>query len=130
MLFWAFMFIMDLLVPLTMIFFGARFEKNAPKEINAAFGYRTAMSMKNQETWQFAHKYVGRLWELWGWLALLLSVAVMLFSWGRDMVAVSIIGGEVCIIQIVMMICTVIPTEMALKKNFDEDGNRRETVVH
>jgi len=33
MLFWAFLFIMGLLVPLTMIFFGSRFEKRPPKEI-------------------------------------------------------------------------------------------------
>lgn len=124
MLFWAFMLIADLLVPLTMIFFGARFEKNAPKEINAAFGYRTTMSMKNKETWQFAHKYIGRLWKICGWLVLLISVVVMLFSRGKDIIAVSIIGGIVCITQIVVMICTMIPTEIALKKNFDEQGNR------
>ena len=124
MLFWAFMLIADLLVPLTMIFFGARFEKNAPKEINAAFGYRTTMSMKNKETWQFAHEYIGKLWKICGWLVLLISVVVMFFSCRKDIIVVSIIGGLICIIQIVIMICTIIPTEIALKKNFDEDGNR------
>ena len=124
MLFWAFMLITDLLVPLTMIYFGARFEKNAPKEINAAFGYRTTMSMKNKETWQFAHEYIGKLWKICGRLVLLVSVVVMFFSYGKDIIAVSIIGGLVCLIQIVIMICTMIPTETALKKNFDEYGNR------
>lgn len=124
MLFWAFMLIADLLVPLTMIFFGARFEKNAPKEINAAFGYRTTMSMKNKETWQFAHEHIGKLWKICGWLVLLISVVVMFFSCRKDIIVVSIIGGLICIIQIVIMICTIIPTEIALKKNFDEDGNR------
>lgn len=124
MLFWAFMLIADLLVPLTMIYFGARFEKNAPKEINAAFGYRTTMSMKNKDTWQFAHEYIGKLWKVCGWLVLLISAVVMFFSYGKDIIAVSIIGGIVCILQIVIMICTMIPTEIALKKDFDEYGNR------
>ncbi len=123
-MFWAFMLIMDLPVPLTMIFFGSRFEKNAPKEINTVFGYRTAMSMKNQETWQFAHQYIGRLWKICGSLVLLISVVVMFSMRGKDIVAVSTIGGLFCVIQIVVMICTMIPTELALKKNFDEYGNR------
>ena len=45
--FWTFMLVMDLLVPLTMIYFGLRFEKNAPKEINATFGYRTTIDRKS-----------------------------------------------------------------------------------
>ena len=48
--FWIFMLIMDLLIPVTMIGFGSYFMKNAPKEINAVFGYRTSMSMKNKDT--------------------------------------------------------------------------------
>lgn len=122
--FWMFMMVMNLLAPLIMIYFGLRFEKNAPKEINTTFGYRTTMSMKNQEMWKFAHKYIGKLWKVWGWLLLLISVTVMLFVLGKDIVVVSIIGGVICVIQIVVMICTIIPTEMALKKNFDQNGNR------
>ncbi len=125
MMFWAFMSIMDLLIPLTMIFFGSRFEKNAPKEIDAAFGYRTAMSMKNRETWQFAHEYIGRIWKICGWLVLLISVAGMFSVRGKDIIVVSKIGGLLCAVQMIVMICTIIPTEMALKRNFDEYGNRR-----
>lgn len=124
MLFWAFMLIMTLLVPLIMIVFGTRFEKNAPKEINSVFGYRTTMSMKNKETWQFAHKYIGKLWKKCGWLFLLISAAVIIVSFGKDIAAVSIIGVITCAVQIIVMLCTVIPTEIALKKNFDECGNR------
>ena len=60
--FWIFMLIMDLLLPFTMIGFGRYFMKKAPKEINSVFGYRTSMSMKNKDTWEFAHKYceIGR----------------------------------------------------------------------
>ena len=37
--FWIFMLVMDLLIPLTMAFFGKRFLKKPPKEINAMYGY-------------------------------------------------------------------------------------------
>jgi len=124
-LFWGFMLIMVLLVPLTMLFFGVRFEKAAPKEINPVFGYRTAMSMKNQETWKFAHEYIGKLWKTWGWLTLLISAAAMFFALGKDITGVSILGVVICAIQIAIMLVTIIPTELALKKNFDKNGNRR-----
>ena len=55
------MLIMDLLLPFTMIGFGRYFMKKAPKEINSVFGYRTSMSMKNKDTWEFAHKYCGKV---------------------------------------------------------------------
>ena len=33
-----------------------------PKKINHIYGYRTAMSMKSNETWVFAHPYFGKWW--------------------------------------------------------------------
>ena len=30
------------------------------------FGYRTSMSMKNKDTWEFAHKYCGKVWYVCG----------------------------------------------------------------
>lgn len=123
--FWVFMLVMDLLVPATMIFFGRYFEKKPPKEINAAFGYRTTMSMKNKETWNFAHSYVGKLWNKGGCAILVLSVIAMLLVAGKDIDTVSKAGMAVCIVQTVIMVLTIIPTERALKKHFDKNGNRR-----
>ena len=59
--FWIFMLVMDLLIPVTMVFIGKRFQKKPPKEINGIYGYRTAMSMKNKETWKYAHRCCGKL---------------------------------------------------------------------
>lgn len=53
---------MTLVLSATMIGFGRLFQKNPPQEINSLYGYRTARSMKNRETWDFAHHYIGRLW--------------------------------------------------------------------
>ena len=60
--FWIFMFAVNLLIPLVMVIFGAIFIKTAPKKINFLFGYRTERSMKNEDTWKFAHTYLGKLW--------------------------------------------------------------------
>ena len=80
--FWIFMLIMDLLLPFTMIGFGRYFMKKAPKEINSVFGYRTSMSMKNKDTWEFAHKYCGKVWYVCGMVMLPITVIFMLLVIG------------------------------------------------
>lgn len=123
--FWIFMMVIDLLIPITMVGFGKYFSKNAPKEINEVFGYRTSMSMKTKDTWEFAHHYCGRLWLKIGCIILVLSVIVMLFVIGKDESVVGIFGGILCGIQLVFLISSIFPTERALKSNFDEHGNRK-----
>lgn len=123
--FWIFMLIMELLIPLTMIGFGRYFLKKAPKEINGVFGYRTSMSMKNKETWEFAHKYFGKIWYKWGWILLVISVVTMLFTIGQSEDAIGWAGVILVHVQMVALLVGIIPTEKALKKTFDKDGNRR-----
>ena len=48
------------------------------------FGYRTKMSMKNKDTWEFAHKYCGKLWYVWGIILLLLTILPMLWAIGKS----------------------------------------------
>ena len=112
--FWCFMLAMDLIIPLSMIFLGKYFSKRAPKEINMLFGYRTTRSTKNQDTWQFAHHFFGRLWYKMGLLLLVLSVAAMLPGLGKDADAVGTLGGIVCAVQLPAMLWAIIPTERAL----------------
>ena len=127
MFFWLFMLSMDLLIPVCMIGLGQRFLKSAPKKINPVFGYRTTMSMKNQDTWAFAHSYCGKLWVQCGKILLAASVAVMLFFLGKDISKVSAAGTAVCIVQTIVMVGTLFPVEHALEKTFDKDGNRIQT---
>ena len=123
--FWIFMLCMVLLVPLIMLFFGLYFKNKSPKEINSLFGYRTTMSMKNKDTWEFAHHYCGRLWLVLGMIMLPLSVIPMLFFINQDIDVVGIAGGIIEGIQVVVLLISIFPTEKALKKTFDENGNRR-----
>lgn len=123
--FWIFMLIMDLLIPFTMIGFGKSFMEKAPKEINAVFGYRTTMSMKNKDTWEFAHKYCGKLWWIWGWV-MVMPVFALFFVLGKDADTVGTIGGNVCLVQTIPLAASIVPTEIALRRTFDKNGNRRQ----
>lgn len=123
--FWIFMFFMNLLIPAIVTGFGAYFRNHAPKEINSVFGYRTRMSMKNQDTWEFAHHHCGNLWFVLGLLLLLLSAIAMLFLLGKSEDTVGIIGAMICIVQSMILIISIFPTEFALRKHFDQEGNRK-----
>jgi uncharacterized membrane protein len=114
-----------LLIPLIMVCVGNYFSKKAPAKINYVFGYRTTMSMKNKDTWAFAHNYCGKLWKTIGLILLPLSVVAMLFVINKDIYYVSIFGYILVGIQLFLIIGTISPTEKALRKNFDKNGTRK-----
>lgn len=118
--FWIFMLIMDVMIPLMMIAFGRLFLKHPPKEINAVFGYRTSRSMKNKDTWEFAHRYCGKLWFRCGLVLLPLSAAGLLPAMGKEEGATGIAGSIVCTVQILVLIGSIYPVEKALKKKFGQ----------
>ena len=122
---WIFMLVCNLLIPATMIGFGRMFTKNPPREINSGFGYRTSRSMKNQETWDFAHEYCGRLWNKVGWalvpLAVLGQALTLLCPDIESMCLWSLVPTTA---ETVVMAAVYFPVERALKRNFDRDGKR------
>ena len=101
------------------------FYEKAPKEINSLFGYRTSMSMKNKDTWEFAHKYSGKVWYVCGMVMLPITVICMLLVIGENKDCVGSIGGIINGVQLIPLIGAIIPTEIALRKNFDKNGTRR-----
>lgn len=125
MAFWIYMLVMDLLIPAIMIGFGRSFMTKAPKNINATFGYRTTMSMKNKDTWEFAHKYCGKLWFRCGSVLLPLSVIPLLLVLNKDIATVGNVGLIVVGVQLVPLVGSIFPTEAALKRTFDRNGLRR-----
>lgn len=124
-LFWIFMLVFILMIPLLMLGFGKSFMKNPPTEINPGYGYRTAMSSKNQETWDFAQRYMGRVWYQAGRVLLIPSAVPPLLVLGRDVGVVGVVGLAVCGVQLVVMLGSILVTERALKKNFDKNGKRK-----
>lgn len=123
--FWVFMLIMCLLSPVLMIGFGRYFVKGDPGKINRWFGYRTKRSMKNQETWIFAHRYSGKIWFFSGLVLLPLSIVPLFFFYKKSVDDIGFAGLIIVILQLIVMISVLPITESALKKNFDESGRRK-----
>ena len=119
-----FTFTFNLLIPVLILILGIIF-RNASTKINYIYGYRTVMSMKNQETWEFANKYYGliciRMGIMFTILGLILSLITMNFS--ENVQGITMIIWLT--VETIAIIITIIPVEKALKKNFDEKGNRR-----
>ena len=122
------MLVMNLLTPLVMIIYGRIFEKKPPKIARSkfAFGYRTVMSMRNEETWEYAHRFFGKLWFRFGIAVGLISIIVLFFFIGKDKDTVGFAGMIICYVQLLAMLLPVIPTELALRRRFDKYGNRKD----
>lgn len=123
--FWWFMFVSNLIMPMIMIICGRMMWKHSPKNINGIIGYRTTRSMKNIDTWKFAHDYCGRLcWRI-GWIILIPSIVIQFPLYHSSDDFIGTFGMIICVIQLVILIGSIIPTEKALKENFTDDGIRR-----
>ena len=125
---WYKMLATQLLILLMMLISGKRFSKQPPKSINNFFGIRTNMSMKNKDTWEFAHKHCGKLWRTLGLILIPVSIIPLLMVFGKDINVIGTVGGVVCGIQIIPLSLSLIPTEVALKKTFDKNGIRKNTT--
>ena len=129
--FWWTMLAFCALIPLLMLGFGRLLYKKPPQDANFLFGYRTARSMKNADTWAFAQRTVGRLWWRAGLVLLPLTVVGMLiclFTLARDEDTVGFYSIAFLYTQMAILILSILPVERALRRAFDEDGNRRENT--
>lgn len=119
--FYITMFICNLLIPFSMIIIGNSMYKHPPKNINGWIGYRTTRSMKNEDTWQFAHHCCGRIWFKAGFILIIPTmIAMMPFIHSNDDV-VGLVSLIIEGIQLVVLFGTIAPVEAALKRKF-EDG--------
>ncbi len=123
--FWWFMFFCNLLIPVILLVAGRMMWKNCPKQINGLVGYRTSRSMKNMDTWKFAHEHCGKLWWKIGWVILGLTILVQLplIHSGEDVIGTA--GAVICAVHCAILILSIFPTEMALKKTFTDEGEYR-----
>lgn len=123
--FWWFIFACNLLIPAVLISGGRRMWKHRPQKINLVYGYRTERSMKNMDTWTFAHQYCGKLWWQMGWWMLAPCVLAMIPFYGHSETVVGIAGLIVMVIQLVVLMSSIVFTENALQRTFNEDGTRK-----
>jgi uncharacterized membrane protein len=92
--------------------------KKPPKDINGVYGYRTARSMKSKESWDYAHKYFGRVWYISGiFMAIFSFIAMLIFINNYESASILIL-----ITQCIIICLSILPTELSLKKHFDRNG--------
>ena len=123
---WLMMLGFNLLIPAIMLGTGKLMQRNTPKDINWIIGYRSAMSMKNEDTWAFAHKVAGAFSWNWGWVTLVVTIIAMLLLIGQSVELVSSAGCILMFLQLIPVLAVIPHTEKALRNTFDKAGNRKE----
>lgn len=122
---WYFVLICDLLIPIIMVIGGIMMKKKHPKKINYFFGYRTERSMKNADTWNFAHDYCGDLWRKMGAILLFVSALAHVPFYNSDDDTLGAVSIAFMVIQCILLIASIFFVELALKKNFNDDGTKK-----
>lgn len=121
--FWVFMTICNLVLPVMMLVIGKVFMQNPPKTINGIYGYRTSRSRKNQDTWNYAHLYCGKLWWKIGWIMLPIAIIGMLPVVEKNQNIVGAFGVVIVGMECVILVMTVFCVEKALARKFDNSSN-------
>ena len=125
---WISMLFMSMLMGLLSVILGIVMYKKPPKKINGIYGYRTSTSMKTQHTWNFAQKYAGKVFAIYGLICTVLggalySTITLLVSEVRDLPTFVALGSV--LVQAIGLTLNIFPVEKALKENFDEFGDRK-----
>lgn len=120
--FWIFMFIITLLIPAALLL--TWYICPRLKRINNLSGYRSKMSMQNQETWDFAQKYCSKLSLYMFFPSLILGIVFMLAMSSKSIGWIGWTGLAIVIIQMMSFVIIMISTEKALKKSFDKSENK------
>lgn len=118
--FWYFMLFCDLLVPAIMIICGRIMWKHPPQTPNKFIGYRTPRSMASTESWDFAHRFCGKLWWRIGWIILIPSIGIHLPFYRASEEFLGNLGAALCVAQCAALIVPVFFTERALKRTFGD----------
>lgn len=120
--FWIFMTCCTLLIPVIMVCAGAALRRGKFSTINPVSGYRTRRSMKNQQTWDYAHRECGLLWRRWGSTMLVLTVIAMLLFMGEDTDHIGVVGSVITVLQMIPLFLSIAIVEKKLREKFDENG--------
>ena len=110
-------------IPGIMVFFGGLMLDHPPKTINAAYGYRTTMSMINQDTWDYAQAACAKRWRRWGRVLALITLVVLIVALRRP--AFADVLGFYTAFETAFLLASVAATEMDLRRIFDREGRRK-----
>lgn len=113
-------FFIVMLTPVLMALVGLIWRIRPPKNTGGPFAYRTALSLKNEDTWQFAHAHISKLWLRIGVLLSIVSAVLMVVFRSNYMsFFLWVIMG-----QMVFLCLSAFLVDAVMKAVFDADGNR------
>ena len=95
---------------------GFWFKFSPPKKINYFFGFRTKNTMKNQDHWNYAHHFSGKLFLFFGIILFALGFALSFSKFDQNLHDIGAIAIFIAGVGFI-----VVKTELALKKKF---GNK------
>ena len=114
-----------LTIPLLLIIIGLLFTKRNLPKLNILIGYRTSLSMKNEDTWDVANRTLGKIWRIVGLIMLPVSAisTIPFLETPEDTIGTAI--TIITLVQTVIIVLTIIPVEIKLRKTFDQNGNKK-----
>lgn len=88
-----------------------------PKKINSLYGYRTNKSMKNQNIWNFSNSFFGKQFLIYASISLICALLLVFMN--------SKISWQPMAIMLLSLGVSIIKTEQAINKNFNEEGKKK-----
>ena len=122
---WMFLLGMTLLLPAGMLLLGANYLHNPNQNPRFLFAYRSHRSQASDAAWQFAHRFMGRLFLVCGGVGAAGALWVMLPLRGQNLFYLRNAAELTCALQLVPVLLAAFCTEHALKRHFDADGQPR-----
>lgn len=118
-----------LLIPALMVVMAIILYYKQPTQINQLYGYRTSLSMKNQDTWVVANRLASEcfLYTSIGFIAVLILLLTAigkagLFGWFGSFRSLFLI---IAVLSTVLVLLPIVVTEYKLKQIFTSDGARK-----
>ena len=113
-------FAFSLLLPLAMFIIGLKWYIKPPAFKASGIVYRTEATERSPEIWDFAHKYLAKLWARFGLIFLVITVVLLVvFAESYQKFILWLLCAQALILCV-----TVFMIEIFLKNLFDENGTR------
>ncbi len=116
--------ILDFAIPISLISFGAYFEKNPGKKWMVVLGHRTRRARQSDEAWDYANRRLGSLWKKWGAILLL----VIALSYLANPMSENNLHIFNSVIGVIFIFIPTFIIEGELKKKFGDPKIERTTV--
>ena len=105
------------IIPILITLIGYLLFKYPPKKINWVIGYRTFKSMKNEEDWNFANQYCGKIWIKTGLTMLVITLILFGLFYLNVINYTENILAVVVLIQVAIIILPIFIIEPKLKSS-------------